>query len=308
MPTNIYVSAPLRGKPVGAITTLAFNPFYGEINAASMARLMMFEAITKAVVAGAGYREMVLCDNFYTPRVRPEVAFELKEMVETIARLSLELGVPFISGKDSSSGTLEAGGRRIDVPPTLAVATMGRVADVGKIITKEFKRAGNRLVLAGHSNPEILGGTVYADSSGQRGDQLFDAYDSASMREQWDALLRLHAQRKYVSGSAIAEGGLFLRLFEAAFGSGLGARVEFDGYPAVRRDGVLFGEFIGACLLELPPDVELSTHLAGIPYRVVGEVTDAASLTLTDHGEVVWEEAVSELTKTWTKTFSEVVK
>ena len=68
---------------------------------------------------------MVLCDNFYTPRVRPEVAFELNAMVETIAQLSLELGVPFISGKDSSSGTLEAGGRRIDVPPTLAVAADG---------------------------------------------------------------------------------------------------------------------------------------------------------------------------------------
>ena len=76
-----------------------------------MARLMMFEAITKAVVAGADYREMVLCDNFYTPRVRPETAFELVEMVDAIAALSVELGVPFISGKDSSSGTFEAGGR-----------------------------------------------------------------------------------------------------------------------------------------------------------------------------------------------------
>jgi phosphoribosylformylglycinamidine (FGAM) synthase-like enzyme len=251
---------------------------------------------------------MVLCDNFYTPRVRPEVAFELKEMVETIASLSLELGVPFISGKDSSSGTLEAGGRRIDVPPTLAVATMGRVADVGKIITKEFKQVGNRLVLVGHANPEVLGGTVYADSFGQRGDRLFDAYDSVTMREQWDALLRLHAQSKYVSGSALGEGGLFLRLFEAALGSGLGARVEFDGHPAARRDGLLFGEFIGACLMEVPRDVQLSTQLAGIPYWVVGEVTGAPRLMLTDHGEVVWEETVSELAETWSKTFTEVVK
>ena len=85
MPTNIYVSAPLRGKPNGVITTLAFNPFYGEIDPAVMARLMMIEAITKAVVAGADYREMVLCDNFYTPRVRPETAHELVEMVDAIA-------------------------------------------------------------------------------------------------------------------------------------------------------------------------------------------------------------------------------
>ena len=57
MPSSIYVSAPLRGKSYGMITTLAFNPFYGEIDPGAMARLMMIEAITKAVVAGADYRE-----------------------------------------------------------------------------------------------------------------------------------------------------------------------------------------------------------------------------------------------------------
>ena len=202
-----------------------------------MARLMMFEAITKAVVAGANYREMVLCDNFYTPRVRPETAFELVEMVETIASLSVELGVPFISGKDSSSGTFEAGGKRIDVPPTLAVATMGRVNDVKAIVTKDFKRAGNRLLLLGRYDADVLGGTVYADSLGQRGDRLFDAYDAISMKVQWDYLLELHAQRRYVSASAIAEGGILLRLFEAAFGSGLGRASGFRRHPgrAARR-------------------------------------------------------------------------
>ena len=75
MPTSIYVSAPLRGKTCGVITTVAFNPFYGEIDSAAMARLMMIEAVTKAVVAGADYREMALCDNFYTPRLRPDVAW-----------------------------------------------------------------------------------------------------------------------------------------------------------------------------------------------------------------------------------------
>jgi phosphoribosylformylglycinamidine synthase len=308
MPTNIYVSAPLRGKPNGIITTLAFNPFYGEIDPAAMARLMMFEAITKAVVAGANYRDMVLCDNFYTPRVRPETAFELTEMVEAIAGLSVELGVPFISGKDSSSGTFEAGGRRIDVPPTLAVATMGRVGDVKGIVTKDFKRAGNRLVLVGRYDADALGGTVYADSLGQRGDGLFDSYDAISMQVQWDYLLELHAQRRYVSASAIAEGGILLRLFEGAFGSGLGARVDLDGIKATRRDGFLFGEFIGACVLEVPPEFEVPARLAGIPHKVLGKVTAQPRLTIEEQGEVIWEEGVSKLAEIWSETFREVVK
>jgi phosphoribosylformylglycinamidine synthase len=308
MPTNIYVSAPLRGRAQGVITTLAFNPFYGEIDPAAMARLMMVEAITKAVVAGADYHQMVLCDNFYTPRVQPETAFELKAMVEAIANLSVELGVPFISGKDSSSGTFEAGGRRIDVPPTLVVAAVGRVDDVKVIITKDFKRAGNRLLLLGQSEAAVLGGTVYADSFGQRGDRLFDAYDAASLQMQWDCLRELHARHQYVSGSAMAEGGVLLRLFEAALGSGLGVRVELDRLKAARRDGLLFGEFIGSCLLEVAPDFEAAPQLTGIPHQFLGYVTAEPRLTLADHGKVIWEESVAQLAQCWTETFREVVQ
>src|SRR2546427_10235152 len=105
---------------------------------------------------------MALCDNFSPPRVRPDVAWDLKRMVETIADLSVELGVPFISGKDSSSGTFESDGQKIDVPMTLAVAAVGGLPAVRKSVTKDFKRSGSRLVLVGLSHPVALRGTVYA--------------------------------------------------------------------------------------------------------------------------------------------------
>ncbi len=307
MPTSLYVSAPLRGKTYGVITTVAFNPLYGEIDPAAMARLMVFEAITKAVVAGADYREMALCDNFYTPRVRPDVAWDLKRMVETIADLSVELGVPFISGKDSSSGTMESAGRKIDVPMTLVVAALGRVSDVRRTINKQFKKADNKIVLVGRADPDALGGTVYSDCFGQRGDRLFDAYDAAAMLALWDALLRLHANGEYVSGSAIAEGGIFLRLFEASFGSGLGARVSLDAAGPGRRDGLLFGEFVGSVVLEVTKQARLEEELAGVPLRTLGEVTEESKLVLTSGGKTVWEGDPSSLAEDWGRTFAEVV-
>jgi phosphoribosylformylglycinamidine synthase len=342
MPTNIYVSAPLRGKPYGVITTLAFNPFYGDIDPARLARLMIIEAITKAVAAGADYRQMVLCDNFYTPRVRPETAWDLRAMVETIAEMSEALGVPFISGKDSSSGTFEAAGRRIDVPATLVVTAMGRLPDVRKVVSKDFKKAGNRLVLVGRFDCEALGGSVYADSRGQRGDRLFDAYDASSIRSVWEALLRLHGQGGYVSASAIAEGGILLRLFEAAWGSGYGARISLEAFssdcadsktggprlvpvpkenprtpkPGVRatqlgqgrNDGALFGEFVGSVLLEVPSEFNLNGQLGDVPYRVIGEVLREPELILLEHGEGVWQEATAVLAEVWRKTFREVIE
>jgi phosphoribosylformylglycinamidine synthase len=233
MPSGFYLSAPLYGKPYGVITAVAFNPFYGEIDPAEMARLMVIEAVTRAVAAGADYHDLALCDNFYTPRVRPDVAWDLTRMVEAIAELSVELGIPFISGKDSSSGTFDAGGKSIDVPPTLAVAAFGRVRDVKRIVTKDFKRAGNKLLLIGRVDGDALGGSVYADTLRQHGNALHSFGDARALRALWDALLRLQARGEVLSASAVGEGGVFLRLFEAALGSDLGARVQFEAVAAL---------------------------------------------------------------------------
>lgn len=320
MPTNICVSAPLYGKPYGVITTVAVNPFYGEISPAGMARLMVIEAITKAVVAGADYREMALCDNFYTPRARPEVAWDLRQMVEAIAELSEALAVPFISGKDSSSGTFESAGRAIEVPPTLVVAVLGRMPDVSKVVTKEFKRAGNKLMLVGEMEAGVLGGTVYADSYGQRGDKLFEPKNAESIHNLWNFLLEMHRRGLYVSGSAIAEGGLALRLFEAAYGSGMGAKVQMKlgdwsrltgakaGSLPLRPDELLFGEFTGSVLLEVAGDFELEKLPARIPHHLIGEVNSEGNISISSNDRELWRESIVALAGEWSKTFREVVE
>jgi phosphoribosylformylglycinamidine synthase II len=308
MPTNLYVSAPLRGKPYGMVSTLAFNPFYGDVDPAAMARLMMIEAITKAVAAGSSYKEAVLCDNFYTPRITPQAAWELSQMVDAIADLSVGLGIPFISGKDSSSGTFESAGRKIDVPMTLAVSLMGRVPDVKKTVTKEFKRAGNKLFLVGATGANGLGGSVYADTQGQRGDRLFDPGNAAAIRAVWDSVLTLHGEGRYVSGSAIAEGGLLLRLFEAAFGSGLGACIELDPHSNARRDELLFGEFVGTVLLEASPEVEKSLSKLAVPHQTIGEVIEQPQLVLAEGGNTLWRQGIAELEAVWSKPFRGVVE
>jgi phosphoribosylformylglycinamidine (FGAM) synthase-like enzyme len=290
------------------VSTVAFNPFYGEVDPAAMARLMLIEAVTKAVAAGSSYKEAVLCDNFYTPRVTPQTAWELSQMVEAIADLSVELGIPFISGKDSSSGTFESAGKKIDVPMTLAVSLMGRVPDVKRIVTKEFKGAGNKLVLVGPAGADGLGGSVYADTHGQRGDRLFDPGNGSAVWSVWDVVLALHAEDCYVSASAIAEGGLLLRLFESSLGSGLGARIELNSPMSGRRDELLFGEFIGTVLVEVSPDVEQDLSGLLIPHRTIGEVIPEPQLVLAEGGSALWQQSVADLEAVWSNPFREVVE
>ncbi|MDI6827021.1 MAG: AIR synthase-related protein [Armatimonadota bacterium] len=311
MRNDAWVVAPIRGKPYGVVTTLAFNPFYSDIDPAGAARLSVIEAIAKAVAVGVGLDDIVLCDNFYTPKIRPEVAWDLKSMVETIAELSEIFGTPFISGKDSSSGTFKAEtGELIDVPYTLVVSTLCRIPDVRKIVTKEFKKPGNKLVILGNFDPERLGGSVYLDAFGERGDRLSD-WGNEWAKDLVITYRRLHKfywnDNPVKSASAIAEGGVLFRLFEGAMGSGLGTRIDLSRFPAGRKDGALFSEAVGAILLELPPNVDPMDLFGGLPWFEIGEVIDAPEIVIHNAEESLLSVSVSDLVRIWEKPFIEVV-
>jgi len=312
MPTNAFVSAPIRGQVYGAVSTIAFNPIYGAIDAAGMARLSIIEAIAKAVAVGVTLDDLMLCDNFYTPKIRPEVAWELRAMVDVAAELSVIFGTPFVSGKDSSSGTFKSeSGELIEVPYTLSVSAMGRVPDVRKLVTKEFKKAGNKLVIVGALDPNALGGSVYLDAYGELGDTLPDrgSHYAKELKLIYRKLNDLYWDGKVVySASAIAEGGAFLRIFEAAMGGELGAEIDLQKFPNGRRDGALFGECVGSIVLEVDADADLFALFGGLPWIEVGRVTESKDIKVVDGESEIFRASVADLVKVWEKPFAEVVK
>ncbi|MGE5551608.1 MAG: AIR synthase-related protein [Bacteroidota bacterium] len=311
MPTNAFVSMPLRGENVGVVSTVAYNPFYGELDAAGYARLAMVEAISRAIAVGGDPKCLALCDNFYTPRSTPAVNGSLVRMVETIADLSVAYGMPFISGKDSSSGTMQCqDGRTIEVPLTLVVATLGRVPDVHRCVNKPLRQAGDLLVLAGDLWPDRLGGSVYLDTFGTRGDRLHDGGEAwaAGLLPLWRRLFALYgsAANPVRAAAAIGEGGLFAKVFEMAYGGGLGAEIDLDAFPGARWDGVLFAEAVGAFVLEVPAGTDLEDLFPGLPCRVIGRVTEAQDL-IVRRGDLSVVLPLADLVSAWEGTFREVV-
>ena len=307
MPNDVWISAPLRGKPFGAAASLAFSPFYGDVDPAGAVKLAMAEAITKLVASGVDVSDIVLCDNFYTPRITPETAWDLKQMVDTCSRLSRTFGTPFISGKDSSSGTFVGeDGTRIEVPPTLCVFALGRMQNVRKLVPKPFQRAGNALLLIGPRSSE-LGGSVFLDTFGKRGERLPDPDESELMRT-WKALKSLRADGFVLSASAVAEGGLVRRIFEMSLGSGLGCRMDAFALAKLLRTGgpeaALFAEMVGAVLIEVPED--RAEKICGQTGAfAVGRVLEDPILSVRT-GSLDLNLEAESLASVWEKPFKEV--
>ncbi len=124
----------------------------------------------------------------------------------------------------------------------------------------------------------------------------------------WNAVRELHEQEYYVSGSAIAEGGLLLRIFEAALGSGMGAKIEFNAPIQGRRDGWLFGEFVGSMLLEVSPDAPAALSRLNVPCQQIGEVISEPRIVLAEGGNVMWQDEISRLESIWSRTLREVLE
>ncbi len=313
MPTNVALKAPLRGKPYGLGISVGWKPFYGEIDPAKMVELDHIEAVSYAAALGASVRDMFAHSNYYTPKLTPEVGWDLTEMIKAQAATNKAFGIPTIAGKDSSSGTwVGKDGTRIDVPYTCVMAIAFKMPDVSLAITKPFKKSGNSLVWVGPCHPDLLGGSVYLDCFGERGDILPNS-EPGQFRLLYETLHDVYQRcpKAIASATAIGDGGLFLRLFEMAYGSGLGAYTELSLINPGRPDGILFGEHIGSILLEVNDaamyDFSKTCAEEGLIVRHIGVVTETPTLQIEHKKNPIIDMTVSELAQVWEATFKEVV-
>jgi phosphoribosylformylglycinamidine synthase len=309
MPNDIWLSSPIRGKPFGAAAAVGYNPLYGEIDPAGMAKLMTIVPISKLIASGVSLADMVLCDNFYTPRVNEQVAWQLTQMVQTCCHLSKELGTPFISGKDSSSGTfIGQDGSRLDIPPTLCVMALGRLPDVSHHIPKPFQSPGNRIYLVGPLST-ALGGSIYLDTLGERGNQLPDP-DINELKSVWQALHTLQSQGIIHSASALSAGGIMMRVFEMALGSDLGCELDLRALTTHLNNFPpeigLFAEMIGSIIIEVEEEqsTTVENKLQSIP---IGTVQKEKYLSIqTSENKLTLK--MKDLIKIWEEPFKEVAR
>ena len=115
----------------------------------------VFEAARNVACAGARPLAVTDCLNFGNPE-KPEVAWELVEAIEGMARACELLGVPVVSGNVSLYN--ETDGRAIH--PTPVVGCVGLVADVRRVPGPW--REGDVVLLAGDGEVSLDGSEYQA--------------------------------------------------------------------------------------------------------------------------------------------------
>ena len=242
----------------------SWSPYHGAIYA-------VVESVAKIVASGGDYRKIRFTFQEYFRRMTEDPHRWSQPFAALLGAYSAQMGfgLPSIGGKDSMSGTFND----IDVPPTL-VSFAVDVASDRTIITPEFKKAGNKLVLLSVPRDE------------------YDLPDYGYMMDQYGKFHEDIKAGKIVSAYALDSHGVISAVSKMAFGNGLGVKLEHNFDP---RDA--FAPGFG-CIVAEVPDGKVSE--LSIQYTLIGEVTEKDFSY--GHLTISHEEAV----ETWKKPLEDV--
>ncbi len=216
----------------------SWSPYHGAVYA-------VLESVARIVATGGDYSKIRFTFQEYFRRMTEDPHRWSQPFAALLGAYSAQLGfgLPSIGGKDSMSGTFND----IDVPPTL-VSFAVDIASYKHIITPEFKKAGNKIVLMKLDRDE------------------YDLPDYKEASDQYGKFFEDVKAGKIVSAYALDGNGIVPAVSKMAFGNKLGVKLEHNLDP---RDA--FAPGFGSIVAEVPADKvgELS-----ITYTVIGEVTE----------------------------------
>jgi phosphoribosylformylglycinamidine synthase len=295
------VITPVLGSTLGLAIGCGIQPRYGDLDPYSMAAAAIDEAVRNVVAVGADPSRVALLDNFCWGNTdRPEVLGSLVRAAEACRDVALAYLMPFISGKDSLNNEYRSGNTRIAIPPTLLISALGRVPDVRRCVTMDFKQPGNALFLIGTTREEI-GGSHYHLVTGGRGGMV-PAVDLELAPRIFRKLHEAIQAGLVRACHDLSEGGLAVAVAEMAFAGAVGADVTHTG--GVADDVFLFSESTTRFLVEVTPgDVrEFQEAMSDVPCARVGHTTRESRLRIagSDGEWIVWA-ALDELKEAWQK-------
>ncbi|MBI2594440.1 phosphoribosylformylglycinamidine synthase [Candidatus Curtissbacteria bacterium] len=165
-PNDAVVIKPILEKPYGMVIAHGLNPVFNKIDPYWGSVWAVAEAVSNYVAAGGNIKDAALIDNFIWPFPDEESLADLDKSVDAACDMARLLGMPFVSGKDSLSSTYRYPECPIlKIPPVLLISVFGKIPDVKKTTSSDFKKIGSTIVLVGQPDFRNLGGTTYFDLS-----------------------------------------------------------------------------------------------------------------------------------------------
>lgn len=317
-PNDGAIIRPLLGKPYGLVITHGLNPALARIDPYKGSVWAILEAVANYVAVGGDIKDAALVDNFIWPFPDEQSLADLDKSVDVCVNMAKILGMPFVSGKDSLSSTYRyPDGKILKIPPVLLISVFGKIPNVTKTASIDFKKTGSIIVLVGKPDCQNLGGTIYFNVTKSTSSKI-QIPDLKSIKAVLNTITASIRIGEVMSCHDISEGGLAAAFAEMCFGGNCGAQIDLSvimnkrlSHPErsegpTRPDFILFNETPATFLVEVENEKIAKELFSKVPHYILGQTVASRSITVTQGSKKIASVNVNTLKNAWQKPMKEI--
>jgi phosphoribosylformylglycinamidine synthase II len=310
--TDAQVFRPVLTSHKGVVVTAALYPSYSDISTYDMAACAIDTAIRNAIATGGTLSHLAVLDNFcWCSSYDKGRLSELVDAVKALYDYTVGYGTPIISGKDSMFNDFRGYDEKgnpiaISIPPTLLISAIGVVKDIRKVVTPEFKIAGDMIYLLGETHDELGASEYYkllAKGDMPKIGNSVPKVDLPKNIKIYKVLESAIDKELVASSVSVASGGLAVALAKASVGGNLGLNIDLKNILGSRTslDAKLFSESQGRILVSVAKSniVAFEKMMKGIPCTKLGTVTKGTNVSIKDGKNSVVDTTVEALAKSY---------
>ncbi len=261
-PSDAGVIRPVYDSNEGLVISHGICPKFVQ-DSYAMSALAFDEAVRNAIATGAKFGYLACLDNFSWPdpiqsTKTPDGEYKLGSLVRSCIALydcATAYSIPIISGKDSMKNDYYSTEKKYSIPPTLLVTVLGKIDNISKAVSSEFKSAGAIIYVLGKTRPE-LGGSDFYKLYGSVGNNHPNLYIEENL-PLYRALSAAIEEGLVQSAHDVSDGGIAVSFAESALGLGLGAEIDLSLINNTCPDDVdslLYSESAGRFIVSVDPE------------------------------------------------------
>ncbi len=257
-PSDAAVIRPVYNSNEGIVISHGLCSRYVQ-DAYAMSALAFDEAIRNAIAVGAKFGYLACLDNFCWPDpVKSDKTPDGEQKLGALVRACIALydcatgyGVPIISGKDSMKNDYYTGSEKHSIHPTLLMTVVGKIDNISKAVSSEFKKPGDYIYVLGTTHDELGGSEFYRLFNGTGNvppelhpDEHIPIYKALSAAIEEGLVASVHD---------VSDGGLAVTFAESSLGFNLGAELDLAQIAATteKEDSLLFAESAGRFIVSV---------------------------------------------------------
>ncbi len=275
MTTNRHSDAALvrvKGTNKALAVTTDCNSAYVFANPHQGAMIAVAEAARNIVCAGGEPVAITNCLNFGNP-YNPEVYYQFAEAIRGMGDACRKFETPVTGGNVSFYNQTTMKDKVVPVYPTPTIGMLGIVDDHTKVMTLDYKQAGDTIYLLGESRDDI-GSSEYVRTVHGVEHSNCPHFDLEKEYALHACIRDLIQQNLVQSVHDISEGGVFVSVLESAQAGSTGCTIRTDSN--FRKDAYLFGEAQGRVVVSVTAEQKAAfegyLNAAGAIFSEIGNV------------------------------------